>query len=681
MRRIILAVIVFLSAFSANATHIIGGYMSYRFISGTTYEVKLTVYRDCSVSTGFDNPAAVGLYNASTNTLVQSLSFYTPVITRIQSPNDPCLQITNIACVEQAVYTVTLTLPSATTPYLIVHQRCCRNSTITNITNPGAVGETFSAYIPATTPLQNSSPTYNNLPPIYVCVNLPLSYDHSATDIDGDELRYSLCAPYTGASALNPAPSTPSAPPYTNVNWRAPYSASNPMGGVPLTIDSLTGELTGRPSTVGQFVVGVCVSEYRNGQLIGTYLRDFQFNVTQCNVPIASIPTTGTDPSTGVGIYSSECKNFTINFKNNSFNPPPTTIGLDYQWDFGVPGIDSDTSTLSFPSYTYTDTGIYKVRLVIRKGGGASFCTDTTYALVRIFPTLTVDFQTKDTCANVATPFLDLSQTSYGTLANWNWSFGDGGTSTLQNPTHAYASSGTYNVRLVTETSVGCRDTMLKQINIYVTASADFTFDTVCLGQPTHFNTASGANNYSWDFGSGVTSSNQNPTHIYTASGNNPVSLVTVSTNGCKDSVSKIVPVNPLPVINATGDTTVCFDSPVQLFATGGVSYVWTPSAGLSDSSIANPTVTIITSTPTSYTVSVTDVNQCSNQKSLTISVRPPVDAGPDAAICSSPTFPGENTQLQAIGGVSYQWSPATGLSSTSIADPVANPLVPHFTR
>lgn len=677
MKKVLLSVVVLLSVFSANATHIIGGYISYRWISGTTYEVKLTAYRDCSSgSAAFDNPAYVGIYDANTNGLVQSLSFFSPVVTRVPTPSDPCLQITNIACVEVAVYTVNLTFPSATTPYLIVYQRCCRNGTITNIVSPGTAGETFSAYVPPTTPFQNSSPTYNNLPPTYVCVNLPLSYDHAATDIDGDSLRYSICTPYTGASFSNPQPTIPSGPPYTNITWSPPYNASNPMGGVPLTIDSLTGRLTGRPNAVGQFVVGVCVSEYRNGQLIGTYLRDFQFNVTNCNVPIASIPTASTDPGTGLGIYSSECKNFTINFRNNSFNPPPTNIGLEYQWDFGVPGIDTDTSSLTAPSYTYVDTGIYKVRLVIKKGSGASACTDTTYALVRIFPTLNVDFQTKDTCANVATPFTDLSATSYGTLSKWTWSFGDGATSTQRNPSHAYTASGTYTVRLVVETSVGCRDTMTKQINIYVTASANFTFDTVCQGEVVQFNTAAGASNYAWNFGGGSTSNLQNPTFTFFSSGNKPVSLVTISTNGCKDSVTKIVPVFPFPVVNATGDTTVCFNSPAQLSASGGTTYVWSPPTGLSNPNVANPTVTMTSPTPVTYTVSVTDVNGCSNQKSLTISVRPPIDAGQDVAICSFSTTPGESAQLQATGGVSYVWSPSTGLSNPNISNPVANPTV-----
>src|SRR6185295_9762452 len=112
-----------------------------------------------------------------------------------------------------------VTLPSADIPYIVVYQRCCRNGTISNVFDPGNTGETFFAQIPPTTPFQNSNPTYDSLPPTYICVNSPLNYNHAATDLDGDVLRYSLCTPYLGGSntILGAAPNPPAAPPYTNI--------------------------------------------------------------------------------------------------------------------------------------------------------------------------------------------------------------------------------------------------------------------------------------------------------------------------------------------------------------------------------------------------------------------------------------------------------------------------------
>jgi hypothetical protein len=113
----------------------------------------------------------------------------------------------------------------------------------------------------------------------------------------------------------DPAPNPPFGPPYNSIPWEAGYSTANLLGGNPaLAIDPNTGILTGTPNTIGQFVVGVCVSEFRNGVLLGTYLRDFQFNVTQCNIPIAAIPSTNINPQTGIGIYTINCKSLTTNF-------------------------------------------------------------------------------------------------------------------------------------------------------------------------------------------------------------------------------------------------------------------------------------------------------------------------------------------------------------------------------
>lgn len=111
-------------------------------------------------------------------------------------------------------------------------------------------------------------------------------FDHSATDIDGDSLVYELCTPLDGASFSDPIPQPPYNPPYNPVTFISPYSQSNMLngvaGGVNLSINPQTGILTATPTTIGQFVVGVCVKEYRGNIFLGTTRRDFQFNVIPC---------------------------------------------------------------------------------------------------------------------------------------------------------------------------------------------------------------------------------------------------------------------------------------------------------------------------------------------------------------------------------------------------------------
>ncbi|MBN4061812.1 gliding motility-associated C-terminal domain-containing protein [Bacteroidales bacterium AH-315-I05] len=145
--------------------------------------------------------------------------------------------------------------------------------------------------------------------------------------------------------------------------------------------------------------------------------------------------------------------------------------------------------------------------------------------------------------------------------------------------------------------------------------------------------------------------------------------LLVTDTNGCIDSDTIIVNVNALPTITASLDTTICFGDTVQLLATGGNTYVWSPSAGLNNPNIPNPIAT--PTDTTDYVVTVTDSNNCSGTDTATIIVLslPPADAGPDLWIC-----PGDSIQLSATGGITYVWVPDSALSDDSIANPFVNP-------
>jgi len=118
------------------------------------------------------------------------------------------------------------------------------------------------------------------------------------------------------------------------------------------------------------------------------------------------------------------------------------------------------------------------------------------------------------------------------------------------------------------------------------------------------------------------------------------------------------------PLASAGPDTTVCFGNGVQLSASGGTNFSWSPVAGLSNPNIANPVAT--PDSTTMYVVIASDSNGCSSTDSVLIAVYPPGIAGPDVTICKS-----DSTQLSATGGVSYSWQPATFLSDANIADPI----------
>ena len=696
MKKIFLITLCFLAMYSAKCSHIVGGELFYNCAGNNVYHITLKLYRDCACinCAQYGNPEYLTIFDAAGNVFAQPAMPLPPVVQLQPTFTSPC-QTPPSVCVEEADYTTNVTLPPSVGGYTIVYSRCCRNNGVANLV--AGQGATYTAEVPGTgSATCNNSARFNSLPPMYICLNAPLSIDYSATDPDGDSLVYSLCDPFDGGSGNCPDPSpnapnnggpgcptAPNPPPYTPALYITPFSASNFTNSTPtvgdLIIDPQTGLLTGTPNTTGLFDITVCVSEYRNGHLLNVLRRDFQFTVTQCTTPLASVPQVSINH--GVGVYTIDCKSLTVNFTNTSYNPSPGTP-LSYWWNFGVPGSTSDTSNLSNPIFTYPDTGTYLVHLVVSQPGQNGLdCTDTTTALVYVYPTFTTLFAAPNVCLDSSIHFSDQTISTSGLTNAWSWTFGDGTSSNQQNPTHTYAAPGTYSVRLINQNVLGCKDTAVNSITVYPKPAASFTTDTgFCYPAASVFtNTSTGSiATYNWNFGSGAggTSTTANPTYSYPAAGNYTATLIDISANGCKDTATHNIAVHPLPVITTSGDAFICPYASAQLSATGGTTYLWTPATGLSDSSLANPVATPPPPNTTTYTVTVTTQFQCSGTASLNISFYPlpHANAGLDTSVCLNPVSFHDSVPLNPTGGVSYQWSPATGLSNPNIANPLAKP-------
>ena len=170
------------------ATHIVGGELYYDFIGGSSYKITLKLYRDCfNGQAPFDgqsggSPALLHVFDASGN-LVRQVDLLIPIVTNVPpSINNPCIQTPGGICVEEGKYQVTISLPPLAGGYKLVYQRCCRNNTILNLTNSGAQGASYQAFIPGPElALVNSSPRYNNFPQIFICNGLNITFDHKAT--------------------------------------------------------------------------------------------------------------------------------------------------------------------------------------------------------------------------------------------------------------------------------------------------------------------------------------------------------------------------------------------------------------------------------------------------------------------------------------------------------------------
>lgn len=190
----------------------------------------------------------------------------------------------------------------------------------------------------------------------------------------------------------------------------------------------------------------------------------------------------------------------------------------------------------------------------------------------------------------------------------------------------------------------------------------------VCAGGTTTL-TASGAASYSWSPATGL-SCTTCASPVVTPTDTTIYKVVGTSGSGCTDSTTVTVIYHPLPVISVDSSQSICEKSSVQLAASGALSYSWSPAAGLSCVTCPNPVAS--PSATTTYIVGGTDAYGCTGTAQTTITVLPlpNVDAGPDRSICRQ-----TSVQLSVMGAVSYEWSPATGLSCTSCDSPIVSPL------
>ena len=142
------------------------------------------------------------------------------------------------------------------------------------------------------------------------------------------------------------------------------------------------------------------------------------------------------------------------------------------------------------------------------------------------------------------------------------------------------------------------------------------------------------------------------------------------SVSGCDSLIVTTTTLSSLPFLTMTNDTSICENTPVQLFGTGGVTYSWSSGTGLSDSTIANPIATI--NSTTTYVLTIANTDGCTVTDSVTVTVVPtPVLSLPDTvAICQ-----GDTTQIIVSGVGTFTWAPAPGISSTTISNPLLFPV------
>jgi gliding motility-associated-like protein len=248
---------------------------------------------------------------------------------------------------------------------------------------------------------------------------------------------------------------------------------------------------------------------------------------------------------------------------------------------------------------------------------------------------------------------------------SWVWAPSAGLSCTnCQNPLATPVSTTTYTVTIfVGSCSASEQVTITIDNPVPVNAGPDME---MCTGQSVQLNAING-NTYSWSPTTGLSNPNiANPLASPTVT----TTYYVTATNGCYTTTDTItVVVHPLPVITVSPDVTVCPGDSVDLFASGGVEYNWSPPGGVDDPNVADPTATV--GQTTVFTVYVTNQFGCLDSSTVTVNVYdlPDIIVSVDTVI-----YLGNSYQMSATGGVSYSWEPPTGLNAANIAEPLATP-------
>lgn len=536
--------------------HIVGGEVYYECLGegagGNTrnYRITMKIYRDgASNGAQFDSPARLGVFSYINGVymFVRYIDINPTGIRNISNEQLSCVTLPPEIIVEEATYTQIINnLPVINGSYVFSWQRCCRNNTITNILMPENTGATYMIEITEAAQRScNHGPKFKGFPPIGVCVNVPINFDHAATDLEGDVLIYEFCAPLAGGGpseiigvnscqGIIPDPAN-CPPPFDDVIFRGPqYSAVNPLGTTsPVSINPTTGFISGTPRTLGQFVVGICVKEYRDGVLLSVLRRDFQFNVVVCESVVKAAVAADAIISEKDFVINS-CGNNTVTFINES---QLERFISKYRWTFSMASevveLNTRDATVTFPGI-----GTYSGRLIINEG---EVCSDTAFINVNIFPSINADFEFDyDTCVGGIVSFTDQSFTGATSLTNWEWDFGDENVSGVRHPDHLYMIPGHHPVSLIVTDNNECQDTLVQVIPYFpvpplVVVSPDVFIG--CVPEDVTFTNLSvpidESYDIQWDFGDGGTSTAISPVYTYHDPGIYSVKVSITSPIGC----------------------------------------------------------------------------------------------------------------------------------------------------
>ncbi len=657
--------IFFMLPFTANATHIVGGEIGYRCLGGNQYEITLRVFRDCfnaDPTALFDDPGIIGVY-ASNGLRLSNISLRPIGNDTLREGLDSCYtSFINSVCVHTTVYKSVITLNPRVGGYHFVYQRCCRNTTISNIVNPTEAGATYDILLTeAAMQKCNSSPVVNRWPPVYVCANQELNVNSAATDADNDSIAYKLCTPLVGGTFQRPQPIPPTAPPFQPIIWLGPtYSLANVLGGNnPLTIDVNTGIMKGVPPVLGQFVVAVCVEEYDRStkNLLSVVRRDFQYNVVNCMVPQATFEAP-----------KELCVGSKLTLKQS------TPGAKSVEWYLGEPGAEKLISKGDSVNLTFAAAGKNRITLYYEKG---TACQSTFSAVIDAVAidvnSLPLAGQNSVVCRG--SNFEVNIQNKQGNRSlTYDWQTNGKLVSGQGSSLATFKMDAPTLITLNLSNALGCKSTLIFPVAIHASIQSNINAGVqLCRDVPTVTNVNVNKDfSYNWLPQNGLSNPSignpiitLNNSQIYSVKITNPETK-------CDTSISFSAIVKPFGAETGIDSlSTVCYNVGKQINPkfNNSLIYSWSPATGLSETSKGNPTVMLKESM--SYKVKIQNpASGCDTTISVRVEVSPMLPVVElDTTLDFCPGIP-KKVNLPESPLVTYLWSPSTGLDNANVANP-----------
>ena len=575
------------------ATHVPGGNISYECIGPNTYVITLTVFEDCGTAFYSNGPETIDISNSCGLSFSSSIDLPNVIFQQEVSQLCPTVISNNQSeCsggsfpgVYMHVWRDTITLPGNCNSWVFSFFSCCRNAS--NNLSGTSNDYYWESVLNSNTSPCNSSPVITAQPIPYNCVNQIVNYNFGVYEPDGDSLVYSLINAMTGPNGSAP--------------YQGGYSGTIPIPGI--NINPSTGEIIFTPTMTGNFVVAVLIEEYNsNGDLVGSVVQDFQFEIITCTNINPTPPTAGISNFVSSAVLTGPfdiqaCEGdsicFDIEFTDNN---PTDSIYINSNITQLFPGATMVQNSYFTPaSATFClqiqpGTNPFSTISIVVNDNACPIVGVSSSAIGVTVISSTYAGQDRIMCQGVGTQLMATG----GSTFDWSVISGDpisiGNNFSCNNCPDPIANPTSTTVYKVTSNlSGGCDH--IDTITVHVVPDFNYTVSqsstTTCLNADIQLNvipSPPGMYFYDWSPSNNLSASNiPNPIFTTTSPGNYDIELTLTSLLGCKkvDTVSiNVVPAYaPDITLTASNDSVFCGDSVfMDIDLGGGIPAISGPS-------------------------------------------------------------------------------------------------------